>query len=614
MTDIELGSFEVVIDVGPAPEPVVVPVLGPTGPTGAKGDTGAAGAPGAQGAKGDTGATGAQGAQGAQGAKGDTGPQGPAVDPATLAAVYARKGAATVAKLTYPLAIAHRGAGNLYPESTRTAYVASVAQTGLQAVEGGDIQATLDGGLIDCHDSTVDRTLTGSGNVNSYTIGGIKRLTVDASSWFGGGYPDATQEVCSVQDILGIVGGNKVLTPEVKDSKDSTAAALGNAIKAKGLEDSTIVASFTLSNLQVPELAGVNTMFTVGTIATCPPPATLVAAKVTFVCVDLWSAGDHAAFVAALHAVGIKAGVYTVDHQAHWDTALGYGYDFAYSNDPVYTSRIYSAYRTTTTTWHQNGVWSHGMHLTGSGTYTKASRGDIVGAPGAYRWRMPPATSGGAGAVNPVANPAGTYTVDVSLVGEAVSGNTNEGACIYVGASNDSIDGAPGNVYSSNLFKLRQNGAINAWRIDGAGNAVVTYTGLVATAWTYPVLSAGLAAGTAVTTLPVSATTVNLKVGHQFMLPTGQIATLTAAAAFGSTSLTVASITPTAAVASGATLLPYITCRVSVSPTQISFSRLDEPSVAASVNTDTAQRGAYIALQNTVNSPGSFSWHKVTVS
>ena len=112
---------------------------------------------------------------------------------------------ARVADLTFPLVIAHRGGANLFPENTMAAYEGAAAM-GCQAVEAGDLQLTSDGALVAMHDTTVDRTTDGSGNVAAHTLAGIRALRVDASRWFGGRWTD--QPVPTFADILDRLGGH----------------------------------------------------------------------------------------------------------------------------------------------------------------------------------------------------------------------------------------------------------------------------------------------------------------------------------------------------------------------------------------------------------------------
>ena len=55
-----------------------------------------------------------------------------------------------------------------------------------------DIQLTKDGQLIAMHDTAVDRTTNGTGEVRDKTLSEIKSL--DAGSWFNKAYPEKAKQ------------------------------------------------------------------------------------------------------------------------------------------------------------------------------------------------------------------------------------------------------------------------------------------------------------------------------------------------------------------------------------------------------------------------------------
>jgi glycerophosphoryl diester phosphodiesterase len=78
------------------------------------------------------------------------------------------------------LVFAHRGGGGLYPEHTLEAFKFST-DLGVDVLEL-DIQATSDGKLVVLHDSTVNRTTDGSGQIGEMTLAQLKKL--DAGYFF----------------------------------------------------------------------------------------------------------------------------------------------------------------------------------------------------------------------------------------------------------------------------------------------------------------------------------------------------------------------------------------------------------------------------------------------
>ena len=67
----------------------------------------------------------------------------------------------------YVVVVAHRGDWRNYPENSLPA-IESVIRMGVDVVEL-DVKMTKDSVLVVCHDQTIDRTTTGSGNIRDYT-------------------------------------------------------------------------------------------------------------------------------------------------------------------------------------------------------------------------------------------------------------------------------------------------------------------------------------------------------------------------------------------------------------------------------------------------------------
>ncbi|HWX37785.1 MAG TPA: glycerophosphodiester phosphodiesterase family protein [Candidatus Sulfotelmatobacter sp.] len=77
-------------------------------------------------------------------------------------------------------AIAHRGASGHAPENTMAAFRRAV-ELGARFIET-DLQITRDARVVAIHDSTLDRTTTGKGQVHLLTLDEIRAL--DAGAWF----------------------------------------------------------------------------------------------------------------------------------------------------------------------------------------------------------------------------------------------------------------------------------------------------------------------------------------------------------------------------------------------------------------------------------------------
>jgi glycerophosphoryl diester phosphodiesterase len=81
-----------------------------------------------------------------------------------------------------PLAIAHRGHSTEVPENTLASYRRAI-ELGAEMIEC-DVNMTRDGRLVMIHDTTLDRTTSGTGPVRDATWDELERL--DAGSWLDG--------------------------------------------------------------------------------------------------------------------------------------------------------------------------------------------------------------------------------------------------------------------------------------------------------------------------------------------------------------------------------------------------------------------------------------------
>jgi glycerophosphoryl diester phosphodiesterase len=99
------------------------------------------------------------------------------MEPQTFAAVSADN-------WPYPRHIAHRGAGKLAPENTLAAFRLG-ASFGYRMFEF-DVKLTADGKPVLMHDATLDRTTSGTGRLDSLTLGEVAQL--DAGGWHSPAY------------------------------------------------------------------------------------------------------------------------------------------------------------------------------------------------------------------------------------------------------------------------------------------------------------------------------------------------------------------------------------------------------------------------------------------
>lgn len=221
---------------------------------------------GPQGPKGETGQ---QGEQGLQGPKGDVGPQGPkgeqgvSVDNIKVVngQLIATLSNSTVIdcgeignNVTYEFndvtvhSINHRGANDYAPENTMSAFRIS-KELGFTMVEC-DVDFTADNVPVIIHDSTVDRTSNGTGEVHSFTFEDIRKL--DFGSWKSSIFTG--EKIPSFEEfILGCrkLGLHPYIEIKVRDYIDNELVKkLVDIVKAYGMERKVTWISFGLDKLQ----------------------------------------------------------------------------------------------------------------------------------------------------------------------------------------------------------------------------------------------------------------------------------------------------------------------------------------------------------------------------
>jgi hypothetical protein len=345
-------------------------------------------------------------------------------------------------------------------------------------------------------------------------------------------------------------------------------------------------------------------------------PAEIVEAGARFVGLNK-DAREFGSVVAGLTAEGLRVLAWTVDMQCDADLVMAAGCDGVFSNEPLYAVRDYAAYRTHRSPWGADGTFGSGMLVyPGVGPLVTdpsltGGRGGFVGAPGAWRWTLGN-TPCLAGPVCPVAEAAGSYTVAVQLVFEASSAADPTGmAGLYLAVETDECpdDDDPATGY---LVALRRTGALEVSGRPGDGGRMVAMGTTATSPIVTPVLSAALAAGSALVSVPVQPLPGALRPGSEFVLPTGQVAVLSAAAPREATSLPVTELVPSSAVPAGTALLQQVTIAVAKTPTGFTVRRSDDGAEAG--YDDATWSGGYLFLRGSRDDVAAVSCSSLTVS
>lgn len=128
-----------------------------------------------------------------------------------------------------PVVTAHRGFSGQYPENTMLAFTQAF-ELGVDVLEF-DVRESADRGLVIVHDATVDRTTTGTGQVDHHTLLELKRL--NASCWEGPHdrgrrlpEPAGHAEIPTLGEVLSAFAGKVGLNIQVYVERPEALAAI----------------------------------------------------------------------------------------------------------------------------------------------------------------------------------------------------------------------------------------------------------------------------------------------------------------------------------------------------------------------------------------------------
>ena len=242
------------------------------------------------------------------------------------------------------LVIAHRGDSKVAPENTLPAFSSAVkAKADLVEL---DYFHTADGVPIVIHDKTLDRTTNASKlwggdkiKVESKTLAELAHL--DAGGWFSSQF--AATRLPTLNDSLDLIQSGSMTLIERKGGDPSTCIQL---LTDKKLLDRVVVQSFDWDYLAgCRKLSGDVVLAALGEKELSPARLDKIAA--TGATIVAWNERDTTAdSIAAIHARGWKAWVYTVDSPARVAQLVAAKIDGIITNSPVQTRSAIASVKT----------------------------------------------------------------------------------------------------------------------------------------------------------------------------------------------------------------------------------------------------------------------------
>lgn len=214
--------------------------------------------------------------------------------------------------------IGHRGARNLEPENTLRSFRKAL-ELGVDYIET-DVHRTRDNHLVLIHDDTVDRTTSGTGQVNELALAQVRAL--DAGKG---------EQVPTLLEALELVRGRVPLHVELKDP--SAVELTLQQLSAQGMEDQVYATSFDTALLQ--RARALRPALRLEHIFGEPPPDAIQRA----VSVGARRASCHFTkltrqFVDGCHAAGIEVIAWPPNTREEQIQAVEYGVDLICSDRP----------------------------------------------------------------------------------------------------------------------------------------------------------------------------------------------------------------------------------------------------------------------------------------
>jgi glycerophosphoryl diester phosphodiesterase len=227
---------------------------------------------------------------------------------------------------------AHRGDRAAAPENTVPAFVSAV-RSGSDFLET-DVQLTADGYPVLMHDSSVDRTTNGTGNVADLTLAELR--TLDAGSWY-------SEEFVGIQvplfvEFLDILVASPDVTAlvELKDewTADDVETLMGG-IYFRGVQDRIVFAAFspdTAASLQ--EVAPAIPRVILRRVLPVDPVEVAGRYGAIAIMTRASALEDRPDAIAQMHAAGLGVLLYTLNSEERWSEALSYGVDGIVTDEP----------------------------------------------------------------------------------------------------------------------------------------------------------------------------------------------------------------------------------------------------------------------------------------
>lgn len=240
--------------------------------------------------------------------------------------------------LPRPVVIAHRGASAHAPENTLSAFKLAIDQ-GADVIEF-DVQLSSDKSVVVYHDHSLERTTDGAGYVKDKNLDYLKSL--NAGKAYGSAYDD--EKIPTLDEVFQLVGKESFYNIELKNSLtpfDDLPSLVLQQIKNHNFLDRVLISSF--NPIALFKLIKQNPNARIGLLLYHPLTVELssrlsiVPFKYQTVHINFSSLRINA--IKAFQDKGNLVFSYTLNHPGDMRSALTYGIDGFFTDDPALARR-----------------------------------------------------------------------------------------------------------------------------------------------------------------------------------------------------------------------------------------------------------------------------------
>jgi glycerophosphoryl diester phosphodiesterase len=253
--------------------------------------------------------------------------------PSASASLSAGTSASTThaATCSVPMLIAHRGEGGnpaAYPEDTSAAEVDAVHHGA--DMMNADVQWTSDDVPVVIHDTTLDRTTTGTGPVANVTAAQFTALDLKGNN--GALFPGDMHPQTLAQFIATVESTGVPLILQMESDPftapgqgESSIESFADAVQSSGYASKIIVSGWYADDVAAFQTIDPGMRMALIQETSDPTPAQVLSTGATILYIDY--VGVTAAEVAAWHAGGLTVWVWTPPASDNWVSLTGMGVD-----------------------------------------------------------------------------------------------------------------------------------------------------------------------------------------------------------------------------------------------------------------------------------------------